>query len=176
MKTEDANSGKMPPGSADPPVRQALAPEVFRVPRRYDLATLLAVTMAYACLFGVLRIVMEPGAVIWIAGFLTTVGISQAILFGGRCPRAASVLAGMGFMAATIAFVVMIEFQQVVQTDERLLLLSIVFKFVLLGAMLGYFGGVLVAGVFLIAHHLRRLWPTHRKLDQTLPESHSRSN
>jgi hypothetical protein len=159
MKTEDANSGKMPPGSADPPVRQALAPEVFRVPRRYDLATLLAVTMAYACLFGVLRIVMEPGAVIWIAGFLTTVGISQAILFGGRCPRAASVLAGMGFMAATIGTLAVMEFQQIVQTGGRFLL-SIVVIYVLLGAMLGYFGGVLVAGVFLIAHHLRRLWPS----------------
>jgi small basic protein len=130
-------------------------PHEFSVPRRYDLATLMAVTMAYACLFGALRALgAPPEVVIWVAGFLTTVGAAQAILFGGRSPRAASVLAGIGFMVAT--YVVLMAIYGL--PDFCFLLAALPF-----GAMLGYPGGVIVAGVFLVAHYLRCLWPSNRK-------------
>jgi hypothetical protein len=129
-------------------------PREFSVPRRYDLATLMAVTMAYACLFGALRACgAHPAFVIWIAGFLTTIGAAQAILFGGKSPRGASVLAGTVYMAASCAVLMVIE-----GFAEFCFLLAAVLQ----GAMLGYFGGVIVAGVFLVAHYLRCLWPSAR--------------
>jgi hypothetical protein len=125
-------------------------PREFSVPRRYDLATLMAVMMAYACLFGALRACgAHPAFVLWVAGFLTTIGAAQAILFGGKSPRAASVLAGMAYTVATFAVLMVIE---------GLIEICFLLAGVLHGAMLGYVGGVIVAGVFLVAHYLRRLW------------------
>jgi hypothetical protein len=143
-----------PPSVNQQQLARPKTPREFSVPRRYDLATLMAVTMAYACLFGALRAWgAPPEFVIWVAGFLTTVGAAQAILFRGRSPRGASVLAGMVYMVATFVVLMVIE-----GFTEFCFLLAAV----LYGTMLGYFGGVIVAGVFLVAHYLRCLWPSNK--------------
>jgi hypothetical protein len=151
MEPENPFADRPPPESVVPPWRVAPPePQVFGVPRRYDLATLMAVTLAYACLFGALRALSwPPEAMVWTAGFLTVVGAAQALLFGGKCPRGASYLAGIGFM-----LVVMVMGRGLPGFWEDVLILFFV-AIVLPGLVLGYAGGVIVAGVFLVAHHLR---------------------
>jgi hypothetical protein len=154
METENPFADRPPPVSNVPPWRIAQPePQVFGVPRRYDLATLMAVTLAYACLFGVLRALNAPPVTtIWTAGFLTVVGAAQALVFGGKRPREASNLAGIGFMLA-----VMLMVRGLPRSWEDVFIAPILFlgAIVLPGFVLGYAGGVLVAGVFLVAHYLR---------------------
>lgn len=171
METENLFADRPPPESNVPPWRIARPePQVFGVPRRYDLATLMAVTLAYACLFGALRALnAPPEAMVWSAGFLTVVGAAQAVLFGGKCPREASCLAGMGFMLA----VMLIE-RGLPRLWVDVFLVPILFlgAIVLPGFVLGYAGGVLVAGVFLVAHYLRsRLRRLRGKRPADLDES-----
>lgn len=154
METENPFADRPPPESHVPTWRIARPePQVFGVPRRYDLATLMAVTLAYACLFGALRALnAPPEAMVWSVGFLTVVGAAQAVLFGGKCPREASCLAGIGFMLA-----VMLMERGLPRLREDLFLVPILFlgAFFLPGIVLGYAGGAIVAGVFLVAHFLR---------------------
>lgn len=120
------------------------------MPRRFDLASVMVVTAAYAVLFAGMRLLMFPvEAFLTVAGFLTAVGIAQAMLFGGAKPREASSLAGVAFWVAwlPIAF-----FWEGVRGWFCFGMTMVVF-----GTMVGHFGGVLVAGVFLVAHYLRRL-------------------
>ena len=157
MEPETTIADPRPEGIGQQQFGRPGTPHEFSVPRRYDLATLMAVTMAYACLFGALRAWnAAPELVIWIAGFLTTVGAAQAILFGGRSPRRASVFAGMAFAAASYAVLMVID-------TEGFTGFCFLIAASLCGAMFGYFGGVIVAGVFLVAHYLRCLWPSNRK-------------
>lgn len=87
----------MSTGSApDNPFGPRPPAKVYSVPRRYDLATLMAVTLAYSLLFGVMRFLQAPPALIGVVSlFITLVGLGQALLFRGRHPRAASLVAGI---------------------------------------------------------------------------------
>jgi small basic protein len=178
MEPENPFADRPPPEPVVPPWRVAQPePQVFGVPRRYDLATLMAVTLAYACLFGALRALSwPPEAMVWTAGFLTVIGAAQALLFGGKRPREASLFAGVGLLMA----VVMVErgihavWQDVLMDATQTLSLFFI-AIVLPGFLLGYAGGVIVAGVFLVAHHLRsglRRFRGSRRaaLDESRPE------
>ena len=79
------------------------AAKVYGVPRRYDLATLFAVSVAYAIMFGVMRALSFPLDRFAIsAAFVTSVGIGQALLFKGKSPRTASVGVGVSLSVATM--------------------------------------------------------------------------
>ena len=89
--------------SPDSPHRAG--PRLYSVPRRYDLATLFTVTLAYSLLFGLMqRLGMPPIAAFVVAGFITVVGIGQALLFRGNAPRLASVV--IGAVVPTVLLVV----------------------------------------------------------------------
>jgi hypothetical protein len=155
METKNPFADRPPPESNVPAWRITQPePQEFGVPRRYDLATLMGVILAYACLFGAMRALnWPPEAMVWIAGFLTVVGAMQALLFGGKRPRAASNLAGIGFMLAVMVMEMGLPGSWFDVLFAPCLLLGAI---VLPGLVLGYAGGVIVAGVFLVAHHLRR--------------------
>lgn len=69
---------------------------IYSAPRRFDLFTVMIVTAAYALLLGGMSALRFPPVVSgYVAGFITLVGIGQAVLFGGRWPRFASVVSGM---------------------------------------------------------------------------------
>jgi hypothetical protein len=174
MEPENPFADRPPPEPVVPPWRVAQPePQVFGVPRRYDLATLMAVTLAYACLFGALRALSwPPKAMVWTAGFLTVIGAAQALLFGGKRPREASYLTGIGFM-----LVVMVMERGLPRFWVDVFFVPILFfcTIVLPGLVLGYAGGVIVAGVFLVAHHLRsglrRFWGSRPAAgDESRPE------
>jgi hypothetical protein len=134
------------------PTERRQSPQVFAAPRRYDLATMFTVSIAYALLFAGLRSLgADPPLVGLIGGFFTFVGIAQAILFGGNSPRKASCIAGAVYLAG---FVVAesVAFAAGVSLFRLLGLLC----YGIWGLVLGYVGGAIVGGVFLIADFLRR--------------------
>jgi hypothetical protein len=127
---------------------------IYSVPRRYDLATLFAVTLAYALLFGALRAKhAEPGMMCAAGAFVTCVGLGQALLFKGLAPRRASILVG-SILLGTVPLIVSltsgyrdVEWVAVVCMETFLLLC---------GGCLGYVAGVLIGGVFLLVDHIQK--------------------
>ena len=57
---------------------------IYSVPRKVDLATLLVITVFYACLFALLNLLrVDFWSFLAIGGFFSFIGISQAILLKG---------------------------------------------------------------------------------------------
>lgn len=128
--------------------------KVYSVPRRYDLASLFVISGAYAILFGFLRLFECPPALFaMIAGLVTWVALAQAVLFKGRRPRAASVVAGVVFFTtpAVVGPIVTLSIRSVGYAVFESLCAAIT------GAIWGYAAGVLVGGVFLVADLTRKL-------------------
>jgi len=144
-----------------PVVEQMLAdcvrssrPKVYSAPRRFDLATIFVVTTAYAILFAVMVALKLPPAVSWMsAGFITVVGIGQALLFRGLKPRTASILVGGPtysiFMLGSFFF-----FSSRMPPASTFIFVLV--SGVISGGVLGYVAGALVGGVFLVADFARR--------------------
>jgi hypothetical protein len=122
------------------------------VPRRFGIATILILMAVFAVLFGVLRMLDVPPAVfIGISVFVGGVAACQAILFKGKDPRAASMIAG-----AVIFYVIMLivcltndfgprDFTRDMTLSFRGTLITLV-----IGGFLGYLVGGLMAAVFLV--------------------------
>lgn len=146
--------------SPDNPFASREPAKVYSVPRRYDLATLMAVTLAYAVLFGTMRSCGAPPAAIgFVSLFVTLVGLGQALLFRGRNPRRASTVAGaLAFLVCGIVSVWMSSHSRmgdvVYWTDTVLVLAT---GSLCPGMIFGYVVGTLVAGVFLVADLFRKL-------------------
>lgn len=148
----------MPPSrNNNEPPKGAPVATVYSVPRRYDLATLFAVSLAYSLAFAVMRSCdFSATAFAVVAAFVTCVGLAQALLFRGRAPRAASVLVGMSFCPVGA---VVVAVQGAGPNVERAIAEVIPLAIILLipGAVTGYITGAAVGGVFLIANHVRKL-------------------
>ncbi len=131
------------------------SPNPYSVPRRFNIATIIVVTTAYAFLFSALRLSRCPPVTIaTIAGFISFVGLGQAVLFRGTEPRRASILVGI---ACFLAFGVYGSFFSIGMPD----FLSLV----LIGALDGYLAGVAVSSVFLLSDVVQRQFQriTHRQ-------------
>ena len=75
---------------------------IYSAPRRFDLATIMVVTLAYALLLAGLRLLrMPPSGVLHVAGCITCVGIGQALLFRGKRPRLSSILVGVAYLVGS---------------------------------------------------------------------------
>ncbi len=109
----------------------------------------MVVTTAYALLFGALRFTPSPPILFAVvAGFITCVGIAQALLFGGKKPRMSSALVGVvwlfGLLVTTGAIRLVYDYP------------SSVIALAILGAFIGYVAGVVVGSVFLTSDMLRK--------------------
>ena len=70
-------------------------PTIYSVPRRFDLAMLFVVSFAFALMFGACRFFeMRAEVVLVLSGYFALIGVSQAVLFQGKRPRLASLVAG----------------------------------------------------------------------------------
>ncbi len=136
---------------------RVLGSEGYGAPRVFDLFTLLAVTLAFALLFGGLQL-LEPmlqGGVeslsIVLGVFVTGVAVFQMLLWGGKKPRLASLVAG------PILWVAIFVIYGAIESRGRFDPLAVFGALCssVLGVPAGYIGGALVAGVFLIADFLR---------------------
>jgi hypothetical protein len=139
--------------------------KVYSAPRVFDVATLFVVTFAYAILFAILSYSFNPKLTILLgSGFITIVGVCQAILFQGEKPRYSSVVAG-------VACAIGLYFFQSFSKESPIPVFAKVIAFpfyMLLGAGFGYLAGAVVGGVFLIADHLRQRWSRFSR--QTMEE------
>jgi hypothetical protein len=130
--------------------------KIYSAPRRFDLATILIVTFAYSLLFGVSNLALNyadfPQALGLVAGgFVTLVGVGQALLFGGQNARVASLLTGA-------VLTVLLNLAAVIWPPRGFAGIALVFMLpfsAVLGAAFGYMAGALVGGVFLVADKLR---------------------
>jgi putative addiction module component (TIGR02574 family) len=130
-------------------------PKIYSAPRRFDLATVFIVTLAYSVLLGVMSALrLPPVASLIVAGFITAIGVSQALLFGGKRPRLASVLVGTLIYALSLLGFWLATGQRAYPTSTFLVLGTYA---AIGGAILGYLSGVVVGGVFLLADAVRRM-------------------
>ena len=128
---------------------------IYSAPRRFDLATILIVTAAYALVLGGLASYNVPPFVsAYVAAFITCVGIGQALLFGGRRPRLASVLTGMAAYFLCMLSLPFADRHFEIFGPSNLIAFAIMTS-VMYGSILGYVAGVLVGGVFLVAEVVR---------------------
>jgi len=124
------------------------------VPRRFGVGTLVLVTTMFAVLFAAMRTYgVHPITFGAIAVFFAGVGLAQAVLFVGRSPRAASVVAG-----AVLTPALSLGIGIWVDGTPPLSLAMIACVFLaILGAGLGYLAGGLTAGVFLVVEPFWRI-------------------
>ena len=128
-------------------------PKIYSAPRRFDLATVFIVTLAYSILFGLMSAVrFPPVAALIVAGFITAIGVSQALLFGGKRPRLASVIVGTLIYSLSLLGFWLATGQRAYPTSTFLFLGTYV---AIGGAILGYLSGTVVGGVFLLADVVR---------------------
>jgi hypothetical protein len=132
---------------------QATPTKIYSVPRRFDLATIFVVTLAYSLLFGMMKAIsFPPIASAIVAGFISIVAAAQAFLFRGKQPRTASIIAGALTYSLAIAAVWIASGPRIYATSELLISASFTIAG---GAFLGYLAGVIIGGVFLVADKLR---------------------
>jgi hypothetical protein len=139
-------------------IDQVLGSESYGAPRVFDLFTMLAITLAFACLFAVLRLAepLMPGELdevaICLGCFVTGIAIAQIALWGGKKPRIASLVAGPICWFLILAG---LNLPYASQWRNSWFYLGGLCSSVL-GIPAGYLGGALVAGVFLIADFFRQ--------------------
>jgi hypothetical protein len=132
---------------------QARPTKIYSVPRRFDLATIFVVTLAYSLLFGTMKAIsFPPIASAIVGGFISIVGAAQAFLFGGKQPRTASIIAGALIYSLALAAVWIASGPRIYGTSALLVSASFTIAG---GAFLGYLAGVIIGGVFLVADKLR---------------------
>lgn len=128
------------------------------VPRRYSLAMILGMTAVYALIFAVMRMLDAHVAVfIFVTVFFTAVSLGQPLLFGGRYPRAASML--IGAVLLPLEFMTTIILIGIAQGGSRPPLAAFLctsLAGIPLGALFGYLLGCIGAGLFCVMDWYKR--------------------
>jgi len=129
-------------------------PKVYSAPRRFDLATIFIVTVAYSMMFAGMSVFGLPAGVsLSVAGFITVVGLGQAMLFRGEKPRLASAVVGLVTFSLGVLGFWIVGGRRMYGAN------TIVFSSiatVIGGALYGYLAGACVGAVFMLADFLRR--------------------
>ncbi|MCU0721479.1 MAG: hypothetical protein MUC83_17345 [Pirellula sp.] len=145
---------------------------VYSAPRRFDIATIMVVTVAYAFLFMLIAGIASIGATanrdstvsLWVSAiiglFLAYIAVAQILLFRGEAPRLASMVAGIPAIAVWLLFYA-VRYTDPVSAPYDLAMGLVCSCF--LGAPTGYLAGATVGGVFLIADKLRQNLLKRRK-------------
>jgi hypothetical protein len=130
--------------------------KVYSAPRRFDLATLFVVTLAFSLLFGAMKAFSFPAEVsASIAGFIAVIGAGQALLFGGQRPRTASLVTG------SLVYTIIMLAAWLYSGPRMTPWVGIVFGAtygIIGGGILGYLSGVFIGGVFLVSDKVRKLF------------------
>lgn len=128
------------------------------VPRRFGVGSLLVVTAAFAILLGAMKsLQVDPIVMGLVAAFIAVVGAGQAVLFGGKVRRTASMIAGMLFplVVGFPVFVYAVVARGRLSGYEFGIAFVSILPWCVLGVPAGYVAGVLAAGVFLA---IERVW------------------
>ena len=121
------------------------------VPRRFGVFLMMLMVTLYAVLFSVLTMLRASTLVfVLLALLFTGIGIGQAVLFGGRYPRAASIWVGSILVPieACVFFVCQLD-TPYPGAWQRIDILLVTFLYgIPFGAVFGYLFGTLTAGGF----------------------------
>lgn len=124
--------------------------ELFSFPRRFDLASMMAISVGYAMLFAAMRLFdASPYLMFSTGGLIAAVGVSQAMLFSGEEPRKASLIIGGVYCLIAVGIAAALY------AHPAEVAAACVFA-IMWGPLAGYLAGALVGGVFLIAEYGRR--------------------
>jgi len=126
------------------------------VPRRFGVFLMMLMVTLYAILFSMLRMLRATNLVFGLFALLFTgIGIGQAVLFGGRYPRLASIWIGAILVPIEVCASVLIQKPAFLVftgpwagTFTALALVVVFLLSVLPGAVFGYLFGTLTAGGF----------------------------
>ena len=130
--------------------------DVAHVPRRFGVGVMLILMTAFAVLFAIMRTFHAPPEVFCvIAGLFFAVTLAQIVLFQGKKPRAASLLAGgivfpLEMAAVTFWAAAIRDFRG----DFVCELIGTFIGTACIGAPLGYVAGCVMAGVFFVQERL----------------------
>lgn len=136
----------------------------YAVPQRFGIGTMLLATTLFAVVYAFLT---WANARTWHLFFFTTfvgtVGGAQMLL--QRAPRWASILAGGIFLPLSVLCFVPAGLQGRWQAEQSPLPSDAGFMLTLIltGLMVGYLGGTLISGVFLLSDYVVRLAVTRRE-------------
>lgn len=132
--------------------RKQKSPDVYSAPRRYDLATMLVMTTAFALLFAGMKLMdAHIGVFLYLAGLIVVIGVAQSLLSDVFCPRKISIAVGIAYSIVGVVVIVLVfQGSRRFSGPDLLLVLTVIS-----GPAQGYLGGALVAGTFLIADSLR---------------------
>jgi len=123
------------------------------VPRRFGVFLLMLMVTLYAILFSFLRTLHASNTIFALLAVLFTgIGIGQAVLFGGRYPRAASIWIGAVMAPIEIIIYCCLEndFGRLSGSEFVAAAIVLVIAGIPLGAIFGYLFGTLTAGGFFL--------------------------
>lgn len=151
----------------------------YRMPTRFGMGSILIITGIYAFLFASFSWMgATPMIQVFVALFPVVVALAQIVLFRGRQPRLASIVAGVGylvtggFMSLGLAILSALRMMRAGYPGDLFSLLLYLFCLVFLappfGALLGYLVGGCVSGVFLCIDHVE-LWLARRRSATNVP-------
>jgi H+/gluconate symporter-like permease len=130
-------------------------PDLFSVPRRFDLFTVLVAAAGFAVLFTGMRLLDFPPQMMGVVGgSFIAVAIGQALAPQRVGPRWGSVIGAIAYCCVVTVSVGVDHWWQGMtmtlwQVFVRTMLIGLLY-----GVFTGYLVGVLVAGVFLVSYHL----------------------
>ena len=132
------------------------------VPRRFGLGTLFVWTTLFSGLFLLTGALEAPWPVVAvISGFLVLIAVAQWYFGEGRRAREASMIVGAVYYP--IAIVIVLGPQDVFVSAMRSSSFALQGALIMVvGAVLGYLAGTLVAGVFLVAYWIDRAFAKWR--------------
>jgi MFS family permease len=130
---------------------QAQVVEQFGVPRRFGIGTILIVMGAASVLLAFLVACGVPAPFVFhLVGFLALIAFAQAILYRGKNPRRASIVAG-AIVCPVYAITASIILMALTDDLNGRIDIPIYAIFVsVLGSLFGYLAGGVVGGIFLI--------------------------
>lgn len=138
------------------PTAERLGTPAVGVPRRFGVGGMVVIVTMFGLLYGGLQWLQAPPVVfLGAAVFFAGLALGQMLFKGGRSPRAASVITGAILWPAEVLLLALWlngEAPRGPPLDAALVILVIN---VPVGALLGYLGGCLVAGVVLVLDMVR---------------------
>lgn len=122
------------------------------MPRRFSIGTMMIITFFFALLFGVLKMLgVPPMAFVAITLFVAGVAACQAILYGGKNPRKASIVGGIVIFGVLFLLAALVAGYREGNVFRYITLSPCtIFSVVFAGGLLGYAAGGLVAAIFLV--------------------------
>ncbi len=134
-------------------LRSGCREETYSVPKRFGMGTILMATTLFAILFAVLKWAKaSPAELFFFTAFVGTVSVSQMVF--DRSPRWASVFCGAIYLPLSVMLSDVVPGRSIVRifNDYDWWLIAIY------GLLVGYLGGAIMAGIFLISDYLARWW------------------